>query len=264
VWTALAHLERIIRDQERYVLAQDDIANAFDNVPVDEVIEIHRHHLEDDKLVGLLEAVVRGNPNRATGIDQGSPVSPLLLNVELHHVLDAPFSQNAANSHWIRYADDLAYATRSVPEGEEALATARDLLQPHGLTLKGEEGPPADLRREDSRVRLLGFIIKWRNNRLHLEVPQEAWRGLDRDLQEAHEAENPPEAARMAAGGWAGAYGPAFEGEWSTAVDRILRAAARAGFRELPRRPLERAVQSASDRWNAREAGAPTGEADDG
>src|SRR5205807_165578 len=53
VWHALARLEGAMMTENRWVLAQDDIANAFDHVNINDVLEDHRRNLEDAGLLGL-------------------------------------------------------------------------------------------------------------------------------------------------------------------------------------------------------------------
>ena len=90
--TMLIAMERIILDQQRYVIAQDDIRDAFDHIPIYYVMELHRRYIDDPALLNLIEKVLRGHnaERRTIGIDQGSAYSPLALNVVLHHALDQP------------------------------------------------------------------------------------------------------------------------------------------------------------------------------
>jgi len=56
---------------------------------------------------------------------------------------------------------------------------------------------------------------------------------LEQALVRSHETVNPTEAARLVVNGWVEAYGPAFE-DWRVhTLDRLLRTAARLGFREV-------------------------------
>ena len=84
----------------RLVVAQDDIANAFDHVPIEYVMEVFRRHIDDPGLLNIANKVLRGHhtEQHTVGIDQGSALSPLALNVALHHALDDA----------IRWLEDLA------------------------------------------------------------------------------------------------------------------------------------------------------------
>ena len=122
----LPDLERIMVEQQRFVIAQDDIVNAFDNVPIDLVMGVFAQHVDDPELHIVGNKILRGHQDeqREVGIDQGSALSPLALNVVLHHVLDVPFSENAAHPPWLRYADNIVYLCQSVHEGMAATQAA--------------------------------------------------------------------------------------------------------------------------------------------
>jgi retron-type reverse transcriptase len=194
-WTALLDLERAIAEQGHHVVTQDDIRKAFDFVPIRHVVELYRCHIGANPLVDLIERILQGHHSegRTLGIDQGSSLSPLSLNVLLHHGLDAPFSECAANTHWIRYADNLLYLTQSEPEGLAALQQVTDLLRPYGLSLKGQDGPPRDLNKRGHKVRFLGFSIYMEEGKVRYGIPRRKWLELQEDLLESHKAKQPSE-----------------------------------------------------------------------
>ena len=180
-WTMLLDMERIIAEEQRFVIAQDDIANAFDNVAIDYAMDLYRQQIDEKQLITLIKEVSRGHEaeQRTIGIDQGSATSTLTLNVVLHHALDTfSFSENAAHPPWLRYADNIVYLCHSVYEGEAAIQEAQTLLRPTGMTLKGEDGPPVDIRKE--RIKLLGFIIHWKDGQIRYEMPEENWSNLEK------------------------------------------------------------------------------------
>ena len=150
----------------------------------------------------------------------------------------------------MRYADNLVFATRSVTEGHQILNQARRLLRPDGHTLKGENGPPVDLRTGEAQ--LLGFTLSLRNNRLHLGLGEASWRQLARDLEQTHEAEDPPTAAQRVVESWLTCFGAAFESSGASDLERVYRVAAALGFRELtdPEAPRER-IKGSRRRWRA-------------
>jgi hypothetical protein len=86
-----------------------------------------------------------------------------------------------------------------------------------------------------------------------LGLGETAWRGLERDLGRAHEEFNPPLLAEQAVKGWLAAYGPAFESTRRDVLERVLRIAARHGFREIGSpEELWRVWQSSWECWNRR------------
>ena len=142
---------------------------------------------------------------------------------------DEQFTQYTKDSTWFRYADNLVYAVPSVLEGEQALGHATQLLKEGGLALKGQDGPPADIRKD--AVQLLGFTLTWNVDRLEFGLGDSAWSNLSQRLLEAHKTANPPETATKVVIGWLAAYGPAFSSLMvpEAQLERIL---AENGFRE--------------------------------
>ena len=251
VSSMLLDMERIIVEQQRYVIAQDDIANAFDHVPIGYAIRLYGQYIDDAGLLRVIEKVLQGHnsENRTVGIDQGSALSPLTLNVVLHHALDKPFSENAANPPWLRYADNLVYLSQSVYEGQAAIQVAQNLLQPIGMTLKGTDGPPAALRRGD-QVDILGLSVGWADGRVQYDLAEGAWINLERKLAQTYMTNHTPKAAYQAIKGWMESCGPAFEGKSEDSVlNRILEIAAIVGQREVSHKLLQQYLQSTQAKW---------------
>ena len=249
----LIDMERIIIDQQRYVIVQDDIANAFDNVQIGSVMGQHHQYITDSPLLNLIHTVLRGHhtERRTIGIDQGSAYSPLALNVVLHHTLDQPFSDNAVHPPWLRYADNLVYLARSVSEGLTAIQDSKNLLSRVGMTLKGTDGPPVDLSQRGAKAMILGLSIQLVNNQIQYDLTEDVWTNLKQRLSETHTTTGAIQAIQ----GWIDSCAPAFEGKPERPViNRILRVLAEDGYRELPHHQLQRYLQSARDRWKTRKA----------
>jgi retron-type reverse transcriptase len=250
-WNLLADLMATMVSKQRFVIALDDVRKAFDNVRLADVLHDHRKYIKDGSLLNLIERVLRGGDdvNRTLGIHQGDPYSPTALNIRLHHVHDVPFTRKRRNPPAFRYADNVCYLCADVPEGVQVLEQARDLLEQSGLTLKGEDGPPIDLR-IGGEAQLLGFSLSVRDDRPQVGLGTAAWSHLQANLNSAHDDPYPPEAARRVVEGWIESHGPAFEGDVVAAAARILQTAASQGFRELGSPILlERRIDVAHRRW---------------
>ena len=283
-WKLLADLQARMVRQDRWVLAIDDVRNAFDHVDIETTINTHVQMLDEhfsrqpehertDPADGdysggtkrkpansskgdisqyrdLIATILHGaNENRTVGIDQGCPYSPTALNALLHYGHDAPLSADCNTpSCWFRYADNLIYLAADVHEGKTLLDRASRLLEPLGLELKAEDGL-YDLNYGD-KAQVLGFIIRKQGNSLVFDLSDTAWHRLEEHLQEAHESSNPSAVAIHSIYSWIKSYGPAFRSVRKH-VDRIVRLAVRYGFREgISRTRLRRLMQAAYRRWD--------------
>jgi RNA-directed DNA polymerase len=229
-WGMLADMGRVAAGRGRWALATDDVRKAFDNVNIDDALGDYRRHVTNPALLSLIEVVLRGSEGKAVGIDQGSGFSPLSLNLRLHYAHDLASQGHDPPAR--RYADNLVYLCADVAEGNRALERAAQLLKKAGLALKGEDGPPKDLRRGET-AQMLGFTLSGRGDRLHLGLGVHAWAKLRQGLEEAHQTEDPAGMARKVVTGWISAFGPAFEGMRRDFPRQVLQTAARIGFREI-------------------------------
>jgi hypothetical protein len=229
----LAELQRVMVDQDRWVLSIDDVEKAFDNVVIADVIMDHARYLTDPSLLSLIQVVLQGGDGekRTRGIDQGSAYSPTALNVRLHHAHDLGVQQGQHPS-WFRYADNLVYIGQDVPEGQQALDRARYLLGQAGFALKGSDGPPVNLR-QGKKAQLLGLTLSCNDNALHFDLGSNAWSNLEQSLVESHTMNDPTENATKVVRGWVTSYGPTFEKLRTTTLKRIREVTIRHGFREL-------------------------------
>jgi retron-type reverse transcriptase len=250
-WTMLAHLEAAAHAEGRWVLVNDDIRRAFDSVPTAGVVDAHRDHVPDPRLLRLVEAVLRGHEaeRRTRGIDQGSPHSPTALNVYLHHHHDLALQRDHLLRLWYRYADNLVYLVRSQAEGHQARQAVTDLLRSAGLALKGGDGAVVDLR-EGAATSLLGYTIRLDSDVLTYGLAEEAWDRLGEGLYLAHTTDHPPQAAKAAICGWVAQCGPALvNGSEADLTRRVLDMTRRYGFREISSQAVRRTCQRSRERW---------------
>jgi hypothetical protein len=265
----LLAIEKTAIEQDRWVFAVDDVRDAFPSVRIANAVADYRRHIGSNEALWLIEAVLRGSKGQThtVGIDQGTAVGPGTLNLRLHYALDLPQIANSAvaagpgNPPWNRWADNLTYLCRSVTEGNQALQRARALLQPAGLSLKGEDGPAVSLKRRGARVEILGFQVSYRDGRLRYGLGKKARKNLEQHLAEAHEAADPGRAATEAVRGWLAAHGPAFEdAEECEVLEGVHRTASRMGFREIGMEEGPRGwLREARQRWLAARSSALKG-----
>jgi retron-type reverse transcriptase len=260
-WDMLAGVEVAMRRTGKHVLAVDDLKSAFDRVPIAAVLECHREALdgvrqknfgrqERERTLALVEAVLRGHDRkRERGIDQGGPYSPTALNVLLNEHHDRRIKQEISRELlWWCYADNLVYLCQSMSEGGQVLQAVGSLLEPLGMTLKGEGGVK-DLDQGDM-AHLLGFSLWWSGEVLHLEAEPESFSQLRQHLGQSHVTPNPQRTALDVARGWVKAYAPAFE---DGDVTSVLAAMSECGFREgISLMLVQGWWQDAWERWQRR------------
>jgi retron-type reverse transcriptase len=255
-WRLLADLQVVATEEKRFVLVIDDVRKAFDNVNITVVMGILAKHIKEAALLRLLEVVLRGGDDtHDNGIDQGSPLSPMILNILLDEIHDQALAKEVTNPQHLRYADNLTYPVKTIEEGNQTMEWVRDSLDKAGLTLKGRKdgSPVIDLKEEPQglRAQLLGFSVFVKNETIHYGLGTKAWDKLNDGFREAHRSENPTATANQVAVGWVQAHGPTLDSlNKAETLEHVLQRAAEVGFHEgIDLAVLEKAWNSARTRW---------------
>jgi group II intron reverse transcriptase/maturase len=143
-------------------VVETDIANCFEAIPHDRLMQAVEERIVDRHVLKLLRALLRvgvieeGAVRRSvTGTPQGGVVSPVLCNVYLHR-LDRDW-QTREHGVLIRYADDLVVMCRTETEARRALAALRSLLAELGLEPKDAKTRIVHLREGGEGFDFLGF-----------------------------------------------------------------------------------------------------------
>ena len=203
---ALALAEREVAAGNRYVFVAEDIRDAFTHVPIHRLLDVLAIHIPSTDLLRLLERLL--DTGEKHGVRQGGPLSPLLLNVYLHHFLDEPWRE-WAKIPMLRVADDLLLLCRTQKEAKEAWDGLAALLEPANMPLKlGCDSAIYDLR-EGSSVDWLGFAST-RANKAWRPDRYRAWTRLEEYLILAHEKPDSPIRAAATIGGWIDQMGPCY------------------------------------------------------
>lgn len=111
---------------------------------------------------GVVSDTVSGTP-------QGSPISPLLANVALHHLDEEWTTHSSGMGVLVRYADDLVVLCRSRQRAEEAQRRVTAILATLGLRLHPDKTTIVCLTRGEQGFDFLGFH--------HHKVESRKWRG---------------------------------------------------------------------------------------
>jgi RNA-directed DNA polymerase len=143
-------------------VVETDIANCFEAIPHEKLMQAVEERVCDQAVLKLLRAMLRAGVmdggrvrTPVTGPPQGGVVSPLLANVyltRLDRVWDA-----RRHGVLVRYADDLVVMCKSQQQAEDALAWLRLLLADLGLEPKAAKTRIVHLRVGGDGFDFLGF-----------------------------------------------------------------------------------------------------------
>ncbi|HUQ69061.1 MAG TPA: reverse transcriptase domain-containing protein [Planctomycetaceae bacterium] len=168
----LARAVTLAERQGRHVWVTADLRDAFTCVPHTALLDRLQTVLDCEPITRLIRRAVVGNNNRQPGLPQGSPQSPLLLNVLLDGALDKRWHHRHPDRPHSRYADDILILCRNAEEARESHAELRQLVQPVGFQLKGTtETDIRDLAVGDA-AEWLGVAIRLKGGQFVFELPQ--------------------------------------------------------------------------------------------
>jgi len=146
----------------RLWVVETDIANCFEAIPLDELMQAVQERVCDQSVLKLLRVMLRagvmedGQVRRpVTGTPQGGGISPLLCNVYLHR-LDRVWDVRE-HGVLVRFADDALVMCTSRAQAEAALARLRELLAELGLQPKEAKTRIVHLQVGGEGLTFLGF-----------------------------------------------------------------------------------------------------------
>ena len=231
---ALATAERLAYDQNRWTWISEDLRDAFEHVPTGRLLQILRRMVPGEEVcnfIGRLTAQEGGK-----GIRQGGPLSPEMLNIYLHWVLDRWWRNTFPEIPMIRVADDLLI----LAQPDEASRLYNELAQRTmsiGMPLKGTPWSSIRDLATGQSVSWLGYEIRRRENELIASLGLKSWAKLEEHLHLAWEAPIPPLAANESIRGWIGQQGAMFRDSAVREVySGIAQRAREQGFLEIPDR----------------------------
>jgi len=232
---ALALAYQLSVNQQRFAWAKEDIRNAFDNVPRGALDEVVSHYVQCSLLVDLIKRFVHSTPRRR-GIPQGGPLSPLLLNLFLHHHLDRMWKKGPfSDVPLLRVADDLLLLCRSQEQAVDAWGHLNKLLRLIGMQPKhGRDESVVDLQTGKS-VQWLGYRCRRTPSGMATSIARVSWNRLKFNLARAHQRPDSPLRAVAVIHAWVDQLGSAYSHVNRTeAIAKIARLAAALGFDEIP------------------------------
>jgi len=229
-----------------------DLENAFDNIPVNRLMDIVRKQLPGagNNLIELIKRVVSTGKKR--GIRQGSPMSPLLMNIYLDHLLDGVWRKLSPDEPLIRTADDLLVCCRTQERAHAALDLLNQVLKPTGLKLNPKKSSVHNLQYEEDATDWLGYSISWGKEGPVVRTAEPAWNALVEKLEEAHYKTGSPLRATQTLYGWLDQLGPCYANEDVERVcQRAVLIAENLAFDEVPELDeFQRRWSAAYARWS--------------
>ena len=171
---ALSRLYKVISERsDNCVVVEMDIEKFFNSMDHDVLVEMIEKKIEDQHVLRLVRRILRNSILHQNGeitltergSPQGAPVSPVLANIYLHHVLDEWFDENwGGKGQLIRYADDAVFVFTSEQTANEFQVALQERLENFGkLKLNADKSGTLkfDSRSPKGRLPFLGFCLYW-------------------------------------------------------------------------------------------------------
>jgi group II intron reverse transcriptase/maturase len=229
---ALAQADWLAGHGNRYCWVTEDIRDAFEHVPHGRLLDLLARTLPGD-LLQRIERVIHNSTKR--GLRQGGPLSPLLLNVYLDHLLDRVWRKQHPDLPLIRVADDLLVLCSSREEAQQAREELHRILLPTGMQLKHQEATAIRDLGGGMKAEWLGYEVRAAGEELEVRTGERAWEKLAEHLELAHEQPGAPLVAHEVVRGWGGQLGPTYPWHERREVwKRVVMLARQWGFDEPP------------------------------
>jgi hypothetical protein len=152
-----------------------DIEKFFNSVSHEWLLQKLKLKIADEHFLRLIGRMLRGSilhedgslAGTERGTPQGSPVSPMLANICLHHLLDEWFEENySEKGQFIRYADDAVFVFTDEDVARSFQAALQSRLQEAGLSLNTAKSAivPFTAKAPKGVISFLGFDFFWGRN----------------------------------------------------------------------------------------------------
>jgi hypothetical protein len=250
-FVALAEIERLIDLGASHVVTAD-VRDAFPSVPHARLLQVLASYLgRSPPLVELIAEIVRAG-GRTRGLCQGGPLSPLLLNLYLHHFVDSRWPAACPRSPFLlRYADNVAVCCDRPDRAAQVKAALTCRFDGAGLNLTWPPAVPDLLA--GGEVSWMGVDLGCAGDVVRMRVPDGSWARLERNLREEMTRPSPNFRAKVheRVVGWLGEIGPAYLHEDHAAAHARLASIldGMAFGRQLRRKPFEAHWRRAYLRW---------------
>jgi RNA-directed DNA polymerase len=144
-------VRRVICTRPTGWILELDIQSYFDKIVRGLLIEMVEKRVSDGSVLRLIQKWIKVGVIEdgkllmsETGTGQGQPISPLLANIYLHHVLDVWFEEVVkpllkGEAYEVRYADDAILCFQHREDAEKVMRVLPKRFEKFGLTLHPEK-----------------------------------------------------------------------------------------------------------------------------
>jgi RNA-directed DNA polymerase len=170
---ALGRLYSVIHSRRKQcVVVEMDIERFFNSVDHEWLLQKLKLKIDDEHFLRLISRMLRSSilhedgtlAETERGTPQGSPVSPMLANICLHHLLDGWFDADYADKgEFVRYADDAVFVFTDEAVAQSFQEALQRRLKEAGLSLNIAKSAivPFSSRAPVGVVSFLGFDFYW-------------------------------------------------------------------------------------------------------
>jgi group II intron reverse transcriptase/maturase len=174
---ALGRLRSVINARRKQcVVVEMDIEKFFNSVDHEWLLQKLKLKIDDEHFLRLISRMLRGSilhedgslAESERGTPQGSPVSPMLANICLHHLLDGWFDAEwAGQGEFVRYADDAVFVFTDADVALRFQTALQSRLQEAGLSLNTAKSAivPFSSPAPKGVISFLGFDFFWGKDR---------------------------------------------------------------------------------------------------
>lgn len=231
---ALLRAERLAMEQDRWIWISQDLRDAFDNVPRNRLVQILHKMIPADPICEFIKRIITTNSRR--GIRQGGPLSPEMLNVFLHWLLDRWWQRQLPEVPFLRVADDLLILAKPV-EVDGLYDQLEKRIREIGMHLKHSKDAAVRDLASGASTEWLGYEVSFSQSGLRVSIREKSWHKLEEHLCLAWEDPCPSLLVRESVLGWIGQQGAAYRKEDVRGIYAgIAERAREAGFDEIPPR----------------------------
>lgn len=179
-WSALATAQCYFSEAERKVWVTEDLKDAFTRVPLPRLLQIVKKYVRNEQVVSLITRIVSNS--KVKGLRQGGCLSPLLLNLYLHHLVDRPWRKQCADTPMVRFLDDLLILCQTTTEAHIARKRLQKLLKGTGMLLKPTEGSTIRRLTQKSPAVWLAFQIEKSKSSLKVSISDRGWERIKTEM----------------------------------------------------------------------------------